>query len=385
MPELKVLIIGGSGVFGSRLAELATREGGVALTLAGRTQAKLDAVADALDPRPETLVLERDLIDARHLAGFDLVIDTAGPFQSTRPAVISAALAARVPYVDIADGRKFVADFDSFDAVAKRRGVPLVTGASSIPALSHAVLDEMVRGWRAIDDIRIGIYPGNRAPRGKSVVEGILSYVGHPVRVFREGRWQDVPGWGRLHSETIPRLGRRWASTCDTPEQDLLVTRYRPRRSAEFYAGMELSLLHVGLWLLSFPVRWGWLKSLRPWTGPLLAIAKKLRPLGSDRGAMTVRARGEDAQGRPVEASWLLRADGNRGPYVPVLAALALIRRFRDGNPPAPGAGPCLGMLTLEDFAADFAMLRIETEMRQVQHAPRKALTPRGRQATLPA
>jgi len=46
---------------------------------------------------------------------------------------------------------------------------------------------------------------------------------------------------------SIPGIGKRWASVCDTPEQELLVERYRPRIAAEFFAGMELTLLHVGL------------------------------------------------------------------------------------------------------------------------------------------
>ena len=190
----RVLIIGGSGVFGSRLARLAAGEAGVELTLAGRTHSKLEAVASSISPAPATLQLDRDRIEPKDLEGFDLVIDAAGPFQASHAQVIVAALASKTPYVDLADGRQFVADFPSFDDAAKRCGVPLVTGASSIPALSHAVLDRMTSGWSGIDDIRIGIYPGNRAPRGLSVVEAILSYVGRPVRVFREGAWQDEIG-----------------------------------------------------------------------------------------------------------------------------------------------------------------------------------------------
>lgn len=262
--------------------------------------------------------------------------------------------------MDLADGRDFVADFPRHDTAAKEAGVTLLTGASSIPALSHAVLDRMVEGWRAVDRIRVGIYPGNRAPRGRSVVEAILSYVGKPVRVFRDGEWQDVPGWGGLHREEIDRIGPRWASVCDTPEQDLLVARYAPRRCAEFFAGLELGLLHIGLWLCSLPVRWGLIRSLRPFAAPMLKLAQLLLPFGSDRGAMTVRASGEGGEGQAVAQCWILRADANRGPYVPILAALAMIRRFRDGNGPSAGAHICSGMLSFDEFADDMAALGME-------------------------
>ena len=357
---LNVLIVGASGVFGSRLAELVAKEAGVHLTLAARNLWKLEQLASRLPTKVGLAKIDRDTVKSTDLVGYDLVIDAAGPFQSSHSRLIDAAIGARVDYLDLADGRDFVGTFPRFDKAAAEAGVTLVTGASSIPALSHAVLDELTRGWSAIDSIRIGIYPGNRAPRGRSVVEAILSYVGKPVRVFREGEWQQVPGWGGLHREDIPRIGRRWASVCDTPEQDLLVARYRPRRSAEFFAGLELGLLHVGLWLCSLPVRWGWLDSLQPFASPMLKLAELVRIVGSDRGAMTVRASGVAQSGEPVGRGWILRADANRGPYVPVLAALAMVRRFRDGSAPEPGAFICSGLLEIDDFLPDMERLGME-------------------------
>lgn len=376
MPKaLRVLVIGGSGVFGSRLAQMAAQEPGVSLTLAGRNLDRLEQAANAMVPPPSVLRLDRDAIEPRDLEPFDLVIDAAGPFQASKPYVIAAALGSGTPYVDLADGRRFVADFPSFDDAAKRCGVPLITGASSIPALSHAVLDRMVSSWSAVEDIRIGIFPGNRAPRGLSVVQAILSYVGKPVKVFRQGEWQEVPGWGLTHSERIPGIGKRWASVCDTPEQDLLVQRYRPRRSAEFFAGLELGLLHHGLAMLSIPVRKGWIDSLRPFSKAMLAAAKLFLPFGSDKGAMIVSASGEDHMGRPVDARWSLAANGNRGPFVPVLAALCMIRRFRDGWPPEAGAHVCAGLLGLNEFEEDMARLGIVHRFEETHGRPADVLT----------
>jgi saccharopine dehydrogenase-like NADP-dependent oxidoreductase len=279
-----------------------------------------------------------------------MVIDCAGPFQQSGTRLIEACLDGGVDYVDLADGREFVCSIGRFDAAARRAGIAIISGASSIPALSHAVLDDLTAGWRRVDDIRVGIFPGNRAPRGRSVVEAILSYVGKPVRVFTGGAWREVPGWALAGRTDCGPAGKRWASVCDTPEQELLVRRYRPTGSAEFVAGLELPILHIGLWLLSFPVRWGWLSSLRPSSALLLWVAQRLRPLGSDRGAMIVEASGIDGGGERVRAEWRLEACANRGPCVPVLAALALVRRMRDGWTPTPGAYPCSGILTLAEF-----------------------------------
>jgi saccharopine dehydrogenase-like NADP-dependent oxidoreductase len=345
--EVQILIIGASGVFGSRLARLAAPEPRVRLTLAGRRVGPLEALAKEL--RGAVRRLDRDQVTASDVLGFDLVIDCAGPFQGSHVRVIEACIEAGVDYVDLADGREFVCSIGRFDAGARHAGVAVVSGASSIPALSHSVLDRLTEDWSRIDEILVGIFPGNRAPRGRSVVEAILSYVGKPVRMFAGGTWRQMPGWSLHRRIDCGDAGMRWASVCDTPEQQLLVDRYRPTRSAEFVAGLELAVLHLGLWLLSFPVRWGMIKSLRPFAGVLLWIAQRLQPFGSDSGAMIVNARGF-ADGAPAQATWTLEASANLGPYVPVLAALALIRRMRDGWRPAPGAYACSGILALDEF-----------------------------------
>lgn len=346
-------MLGATGVFGSRLVERLAKEGGIALVLAARNRDRLEALAGRLGVTVEIRQIDRARIVPADLLGIDVVVDSAGPFQQSHPHVIDAALAARVHYIDLADGRAFVAAIGDYDARARAAGIAVVSGASSTPALSHAVLDSLTDGWSGIETIRVGIFPGNRAPRGLAVVEAILSYAGRPVRVFRDRRWGEVPGWGLTQRWRIGGVGERWASVCDTPDQDLLVARYNPTRSAEFFAGVELTIMHIGLLLLSLPVRWGLVASLRPLAPLLHRVATWLRPFGSDRGAMLV-----EVQGSGGTARWTLDASGNRGPYVPVLACVALLRRWRDAEPSA-GAGPCVGMLRLADFDADFTDLAI--------------------------
>lgn len=360
MPErlpLRVLLVGASGVFGSRLAERLALEPGLALTLSGRRREPLETIKSRI-AAGAVRIIDRDSVEPRQLAGYDLVIDAAGPFQGSGTALVEAAVSAGLDYLDLADGREWVVRFrERFEATAREANVVLITGASSIPTLSHAVIDELATGLSELESIKVGIFPGNRAPRGLSVVEAILSYAGKPVSLFSGGAWRLDHGWGRLHRVDAGPAGRRWASVCDTPEQLLLVRRYRPTRDAEFFAGMELSVLHLGLWALSLPVRWGWAKSLRPLARPLLQIAQWLLPFGSDRGAMTIDVCASSGEKR----IWRLNAEANRGPYVPILAALAMVRRLRDGRRPVAGAYICSGILTLAEFEPDFAALGITT------------------------
>lgn len=361
--ELRVLLVGAAGVFGRRLAERLTVEPGVTLVMAGRTRRRLEALRGELGIAAEIRLLDRERVTADDLreTGAAIVIDAAGPFQGSGSALVEAAIDARIHYIDLADGRAFVSNIRRYGAAAQRAGVAVIAGASSTPALSHAVLDRLVAGWRRIDIVRVAISPGNRAPRGKSVVRAILSWAGRPVRVFREGGWAQAPGWGTPRKMEFPGVGPRLVSLCETPDLDLLAERYQPRVAAEFLAGLELPILHRGLVLAGLAVRWGWLSSLAPLAGPARVLASLPAPFGGDRGGMVVEAAGQDGDGEPVIARWSLAARSGRGPYVPTLAALALVRQVRDDSLTFRGASPCAGLLTLEDFRRDFDRLEIET------------------------
>ena len=371
-----LLLVGASGVFGRRLAEQIVNEPGFDLILAGRNEPRLEALRKTLKGPARIARLDRTGIGAADLRrlGASLVIDAAGPFQASGFALVEAAIEAGVHYIDLADGRDFVMNIRRFDRVARARRVTVLSGASTTPALSHAVIDRLTGGWRRIDELLVAVSPGNRAPRGPSVTRAIFSYAGKPVRVFRASRWTTAPGWGLTRRLAFPGLGERLVSLCETPDLDLLVERYQPTGSAEFLAGLELDLLHRGLALASEAVRRGLLPSLTPFVRLALAVASLLDTFGEDRGGMVVRARGEDGAGRPLSALWSLAAAPGLGPYVPTLAALALVRQLRDGQLTWRGAGPCVGLLALEDFEGDFARYGYDMRTGRASPAPTRAL-----------
>ncbi len=266
-------------------------------------------------------------------------------------------------YVDLADARDFVAGFAALDAEARAAGVVALSGASSTPALSHAVLDRLTAGWRQIDTVEIAISPGNRnSPRGLSVIRAILSYAGQPVRVFADGAWTERRGWGRPIRRDMPGLGKRWLSLCETPDLDLVPARFAPTQAAIFRAGLELSLMHLGLCAAGLLVQARLLRSLAPFAPPFRWTAERLKGFGSDRGGMLVGATGIDALGHPVRAAWSLVAEAGDGPAVPTLPALAAIRALADGRVSEPGARPCVGVLDLAEIEREFARHRIATQ-----------------------
>ncbi len=363
----RVLLIGATGAFGSRLAAMLARLDGIELILAARKIEPLDRIKDDLNAHGATACVTTLIFDKTHPSAISsiapwAVIDAAGPFQGSHYTIPLAAINCGAHYVDLSDARAYVAGFeDALDALAQKYDVLAVTGASSTPALSHAVLEELVAGWRRIDDVIVAISPGAKAPRGLSVMQAILSYAGQPMRVFDNGQWQQDFGWSGVRRLDMPGLGARWVSLCETPDLDQLPKNFPVHRRALFLAGLELAPMHLGLSALSFLVRWKLMKSLRPFARPLRVIAGLLAPLGSDRGGMLVQVSGRNEQNRPTISRWSLLAEKNTGPNVPAAAAAAMIRALHSGRETRTGAQACVGLLSCEAILDELVNLPIST------------------------
>lgn len=345
-----MLVLGGTGVFGGRLCRLLANYPRIKLTAGARDGAKVEAMAAELGIVGLVLDWRRDLDRVLATRRFDVLVHVAGPFQGQDYAVAESCIRHGVHYLDLADDRAFVCGIDRLDAAAKAAGLLVCSGASTAPALTGAVLEQTLRDDGAVDRVSFGIVPGNDAPRGRALVQAILSGAGKPI--------PDQPGrrvWGDLRRLAVPGLGHRWVAACDLPEAALFRQRFG---IADIYAGagLELSLLHLGLWLLALPVRVGLVKTLRPAAALLAWGADQLRAFGSDKGGLRI-----DFHGPGGARSWSLIAEGGDGPFVPATPAAALVRKFARGEVPQRDAMPCLGLLSLAEIEREWrqAHLRI--------------------------
>ncbi len=354
----RVLVIGGYGFFGRRLVERLSLQAGLHVIVAGRSSQQAAALVAELRSRAQATLgaIELDALSDELPGWLDglrvrAVVNASGPFQGQDYRVALACTAAGVHYVDLADGRDFVAGITAVDVAAAAAGVCVLSGASSLPALSGAAVDDMTRGWQRVDEIDIGISPGNRTERGLSTIRAGLSYCGRPIR-HDDGR--TLTGWLRLRLHRYPApIGWRPLSPCDVPDLALLPARYPGRPRVRFGAGLELFALHLGMNAMALAGRLGLVRDWvahAPW---LKRWSDRFATLGSDAGAMHVSVRGLDAEGRRARRTWTLLATDGDGPFVPTLAAAALVRKLAAGQPPAIGARPCIGELTLDDFARE--------------------------------
>ncbi len=314
----RVLLLGGYGGFGTRIALRLANDGHDVL-VAGRSLEKAERFC-AGRPHLAPLALDRDhdLSEALALHRPAVVVDAAGPFQGASYDVPRACIAAGCHYLDIADARDFVTNIGSLDAEARAAGVVVISGASSVPALSGAAARTLAEGIGDIRAVEIAISASNRATAGPSVTKAIFSYLGRPIRLWRGRRWTIGYGWQDMRRETFaidghPPIEQRRVALADVPDLALLPERLAGRPTVTFRAGTEFAVHNRMLWLASWLVRWGWFAALDPLVPLALRLQRLTARLGSDRSGMIVRMFGI-AEGKRVERRWTLIANDGIGP-----------------------------------------------------------------------
>lgn len=376
MDRLKVLIVGGYGTFGGRLAQLLADEPRLTLLIAGRS---LDAASAFCSRLPGSAKLIPTTFDRRGDLGRqlgalvpDFVVDASGPFQvyGTDPyRLVQACIEAGLDYADLADGSGFVAGIEAFDAEAKRRGVTILSGASSFPVLTAAVVRHLAADMARVETITGGIAPSPFAGVGLNVIRAIATYAGQPVEVRRDGTTRRAHPLTETRRYTIAPPGGlplhdKLFSLVDVPDL-VLVPRVRPEARAVWIgAGPVPAVFHRMLIGLAWLVRLRVVPSLAPLAPLFLRVVNRLR-WGEHRGGMFVEVSGTDRGGRPVTKSWHLLAEGADGPLIPSMAIEALVRKRLDGVRPAAGARSAIDALDLGDYERLFAGRTIRTGTRR--------------------
>ena len=367
----RILVLGGYGHFGGRICRALVVGEDATLIVAGRDALKAEQFARALVPNDaaahESAALDytaNDLAARIRALRADAVIHTGGPFQGQGYHVARACVQAGAHYIDLADGRAFVAGITALDAAARERGVLVASGASTLPALSSAVIDEHLGHFSRLDSIDISIAPGQQTPRGVATLESVLSYCGKPFEVWEQGRWQTAHGWQGLHRFRYPDFGARWLARCDVPDLQLFPQRYAGVQRVRFDAGLELTLAQGAFRLLAALVRRGWIDNASRTARFMQTWGRYFDWMGSDTGGMHVGLSGVDHDARSARVDWHLVARRGHGPEIPCLPAIVLARKLAAGTLAARGAMPCMGLMTLADFADAVAPANLDISWR---------------------
>ncbi|MBC7877405.1 MAG: DUF4166 domain-containing protein [Anaerolineales bacterium] len=373
---MKILILGGYGTFGGRLAYLLADDKRLTLLIAGRSKQKADAFCKQLPAGAEKIPLFFDRNENVEAQIKDinpnLAVDATGPFQSYGEdpyRVVKACIANNVDYMDLADGSDFVKNISQFDEQSKAKNIFVLSGVSSFPVLSASVMRRLSKGLIQINTIKAGIAPSPYAGVGLNVIRAITTYAGKRLPLIRNKQ----KSFGYALTETMRYticppghlpLNNTLFSLVDVPDLQVLPELWPELDSIWVGAGPVPEVLHRMLIGLAWLVRIKLLPSLLPFASLFHFVINILR-WGEHRGGMFVLIEGLDGNGKKIERSWHLIAAGNDGPFIPSMAVEAIVRRSLSGKKPASGARPATQDLELEDYETIFRTRTIYTGQRE--------------------
>ncbi len=345
-----VLILGGYGNFGKRIAETLTKDG-IEVIIVGRNQNKADALIERL---PKGLAKSAcfDIYEQLDLQPGNqkpaVVINTCGPFQTGDYRIAESCILQGVHYIDLADGRDFVTGITALHEKALKSGVAVISGASTVPCLSSAVIEHFKPEFSNIESLKFGISPGQKAERGFATTQGVLTYIGKPLKPFAANQ-KPVYGWQDIYVQNYPEIGKRRMANCDIPDLDLFPARYGIQK-IQFSAGLELGFLHLGLWALSGLIRLGAPIHLPAFAGFFLKTANLFNGFGSANGGMHMIIKGRDQAGKPLTRKWFIVALDGDGPQIPTIPAIILAKKLLRKEIEFIGAAPCIGFVALQEY-----------------------------------
>lgn len=148
-------------------------------------------------------------------------------------------------------------------------------------------------------------------------------------------------------------------ANCDIPDLDLLPKKYGIK-NIYFSAGMESTLLHLGIWLLAWIIRLGIPINLAKHASFLLYISHWFDFLGTADGGMHMIIQGKDKNNKAHEVKCFVIAKNSSGPQIPTIPAIILAKQLVSGELKYTGACACVGMISLEEYLLALKQFDIE-------------------------
>ncbi|MGH6800098.1 MAG: saccharopine dehydrogenase family protein, partial [Methylocella sp.] len=168
------MIYGANGYTGELIAREAKRQGKSPI-LAGRSAAKIVALASKLTFTSKAFRLERPSEIVEALRGVRLVLNCAGPFSKTADPLMRACIAAKAHYLDITGEIDVLEGAHRFDSEAKAAGVVLCPGAGFDVVPTDCIALMLKKALPQATELALGFEVSGRqvsAGTAKTLVEG---------------------------------------------------------------------------------------------------------------------------------------------------------------------------------------------------------------------
>lgn len=193
----EVVVLGGAGGIGrSAVRTLAAFEDVETIVVADRDLAAAQALIDQLaDPRLRSAAVDAGSPAslAEVLRGAHAALNCVGPFYRFGPAVLEAAIAAGVDYVDVCDDLDATQRMLEMDSAARGSGVRALIGMGNSPGLANVLVrfcsDHLLD---RVDGAEIMHVHGGEPEEGAAVIKHRIHAMTNDVPLFIDGEFVSV-------------------------------------------------------------------------------------------------------------------------------------------------------------------------------------------------
>lgn len=306
------MLLGGSGFFGSAIAD-ALRERGF----------------EPLTPSHAQVDVEDEVALLSTLQPADVVIDAGGPFHVRTTTLLNVAIKVGCDVIDLSDNLGYSLAVHALEERLKAANVRVLTSCSAVSTVTAACVSKS--GVQKPIRVSVCLLPASRYSASAGTAASLLRSLSRPIRVFRDGHLVDGTGWSRSSVLSLP-LGRGEVRGYLAESADAItLPRVWPSlRDIDFLVDTQvLGLNRMIAFALTLPAGKRLLEVLAPAGLPLSRLA------GSRAGGYVVEIVADD--GRVATTALLGQRRSFLAAVVPaVLAAESLM----GGNSPPPGVVP---------------------------------------------
>ena len=249
----RVLLYGATGFTGAEVAAMLTSD--IDLVIAGRSEAKVQALAEQLG----TAWRSFDLTDAGAidiaLEDIDLVLNAAGPFSVTGRPMMEACIRAGVDYLDLGGEWPVFVEAMSLDPAAREAGCMILPGIGLTVAASDCLFATAMQRWPETNRLCLGISRAQIISRGS--VESASEMMSAQVVIRKDGELSTVPAgsmvrafdFGEGLSEAV---AMSWADvvtggiTTGIPSVEIYTEMRWPERAGYRLSGMTMDVFGAG-------------------------------------------------------------------------------------------------------------------------------------------
>lgn len=306
---LRILILGGYGVFGRLLARELLNSMDVQVVVAGRDINQAVKVCRVLGAGKKAEPLALDLNDlkavSRAAAGCFAVVCTAGPFQNLPKSLPVVVAKAGSHWLDISDFSGWVLSLlsnKSLHEIAADAKTVVMPGMSTVPAVSGAMLRWGCKRVPGASRAQVTLFISNRNSKGSGTILSALESGFHnPVPV------------------NLP-MGRRVAYRFQSPDEALL--REDLGVEGEYRVAFEWPMIY---WIIRVGQKVVPMlgNSWRVWLGHWLSLlATPFNWLGSDLSCLKAEVFSESGR----RATCIVKSRGQRLAVLPCLLAVEALQ-----------------------------------------------------------